>query len=67
MILFQSFFIFPWPHDLEKLTSLSVSLGVPLVSKNVRLLAIVCVKSSVEKKHKFRKINTMQHVLVALQ
>jgi len=59
-------FIVPWSHDLEKVTSLLVWLGVrrtstveygPLVLKNVRLLAIEYVKTSVDKKTSPEKSN----------
>jgi len=33
----------------------------------LELLAVEYVKTSVDKEHKFRKIKSMQHVLVALQ
>jgi len=38
-----------------------------LALRMLELLAVEYVKTSVDKEHKFRKIKSMQHVLVALQ
>jgi len=40
---------------------------VPSIEDGEKLLAIEYVKTSVDKKYKFRKIKSMQHVLAALQ
>ena len=75
-IIFQYFFvIFLWSDDLEQVTPLSVWLGlrrkprvyVPGVEEAENYWHFEYVKTSVDKKKKFRKIKSMQHMLVSLQ
>jgi len=67
--------IFPWAHDLEKVTSLSVSLGlrrtprvdVPDIEKCENYWHFNTYNYCWQKKNNFQKIKSMQHVLVASQ